>query len=217
MLSIHPGRKIKSLLAAVLCVSFYVGAGNALPVAVSDHITVKEDHQHNFNPAANDTDADGDKLKLLGIHTKPTHGTAYRQGANTKYVPHSNYCGTDSFTYYVGDDKGNKSIGKVNVTVDCVNDAPTANADVMSLKKNNRALLNPLTNDRDSEGDRLQLHSIKSHPENGTVDIISSYVEYTPNQGFCGTDNFSYNVVDSNANKSSALVSITVQCLDEGS
>ena len=217
MLSDYFGPKVKFLLGGVLCLSFYVCANNAQPIVVDDIIKLQEDTQLNFDPTSNDINSNSNEpLKLLAIHTKPSHGTAYRQGKTAKYVPDNNFCGTDSFTYYVGDNKGNKSIGKVNVVVSCINDAPIANPDVMSLQKNNRALLNPLTNDKDSEGDRLYLHSIKSQPKNGKVSIINTYVQYTPNHEFCGNDNFSYNVSDGHANQSFAIVSINVQCFTKG-
>jgi hypothetical protein len=215
MLAINLSSKVISLLAIIFCLSFYVGAGGSKPIAVDDIIKVKEGIAFDFDPTTNDIDSDSDQLKLLAIHTKPAHGTVYKKGKSVKYISDRNYCGMDSFTYYVGDTNGNKNIGKVNIAVSCTNSAPIANPDIMALKKNNRALLNPLTNDTDSEGDKLYLHSIKSQPEHGVADIVNSYVQYTPNQDFCGTDVFSYNVNDSHANQSFALVSITVLCLKD--
>ncbi len=53
-----------------------------------------------------------------------------------------------------------------------------------------------------------------SEPPNGTVfyDDFLGVVTYTPNDGFCGADTFSYQITDTRGQRSSTLVTVTVVC-----
>jgi gliding motility-associated-like protein len=53
-----------------------------------------------------------------------------------------------------------------------------------------------------------------SNPPNGTVtyDDLLGVVVYTPNDGFCGADTFSYEITDLRGQRSSAAVSVTIVC-----
>ncbi|MBS3798493.1 Ig-like domain-containing protein [Pseudoalteromonas sp. BDTF-M6] len=50
-------------------------------------------------------------------------------------------------------------------------------------------------NDTDSDGDLLYIKSV-TQPANGQIDNNGSYITYTPNEGFFGTDEFTYEIVD---------------------
>jgi hypothetical protein len=70
-----------------------------------------------IDPAANDTDPDGDTLTVTAI-TNPTHGAATLNGNGTvTYTPANDYSGTDAFTYTVSDGHGGTDIGTVTITV----------------------------------------------------------------------------------------------------
>lgn len=53
-----------------------------------------------------------------------------------------------------------------------------------------------------------------SNPPNGTVfyDDVLGKVTYTPNDGFCGTDTFSYQITDTAGLRSTAQVTVTIVC-----
>jgi hypothetical protein len=65
---------------------------------------------------ANDTDPDGDPLKLDLIYEVP-NGAATISGSSIIYTPKAGFTGTDTFKYRVIDDKGAKAWPFVNVTV----------------------------------------------------------------------------------------------------
>ncbi|MEJ8856076.1 DUF4347 domain-containing protein [Variovorax robiniae] len=119
---------------------------NTTPVAVNDTVVTAEDTPVALNLLANDTDADGDTLKVYSLNNVTlTPGTAQSisvpngtvdvaaSGAMT-FRPNADYNGTSSFTYVAADPMGAKSTATVNLTITPVNDAPVLNpAAVLTL------------------------------------------------------------------------------------
>ena len=98
------------------------------PVAVADQLTTRQDTARTIDVLANDSDPEGGGLKVVSTGT-PAHGTASctEQGDCT-YTPAAGYAGPDAFSYVVEDDAGGRATGQVTVTVNDVNDPPTADA-----------------------------------------------------------------------------------------
>ena len=95
------------------------------PIAVDDPITINEDIISDLVVLANDNDAYGLTIRLAGV-TAPAHGTATTNVNGTiHYVPDTNYFGSDTFTYLINNGDGGSSTGRVNLTIQSVNDAPT--------------------------------------------------------------------------------------------
>ena len=78
---------------------------------------------------------------------------------------------------------------------DGANTAPVAADDTADTAPGTAILIDVLDNDSDAEGDVLSLVSV-SDPANGTAEIVSGRVRYTPDPGFTATDSFSYTVSD---------------------
>jgi len=86
----------------------------------------------------------------------------------------------------------------VTVTVQGINDAPTANNDLVSAAPNSTTPLNVLANDTDPDSliDATSLR-LGILPANGTIVILANgQINYTPSAGFRGTDTFTYRVRD---------------------
>ena len=99
-------------------VTVTVTAVNDQPVANADTAITNKNTAVTINVTANDTDVDGDPLTLLSIVTAPLHGTVTILNASSlRYTPATNYLGTDTFTYQIGDGNGRRSNGTVTVTV----------------------------------------------------------------------------------------------------
>lgn len=110
-------------------VSLTVTAVNDAPIARADTVTASEDTALRINVTGNDEDIDGSlNLSTLAIVTAASHGTAVGQTDGTVlYTPSRDYNGADSFSYRLQDDAGTWSApALVSVTVQAVNDAPTA-------------------------------------------------------------------------------------------
>lgn len=75
---------------------------------------------------SNDTDPENDPLTAVKV-SDPAHGTVtLNSNGSLTYLPAANYNGPDSFTYKATDGTGNSNVATVTITVNAVNDAPTA-------------------------------------------------------------------------------------------
>ena len=150
-------------------VTITVTGNNDAPEAVNDVVTLSEDGGIRFNPTTNDRDVDnGDVLRLssaqLGTGARGTieigqDGSIYYNAAG-KFDPlPQGSSAIDTITYTVSDKLGLQSVGRTDVTVTGVNDAPISARDsfVVSedeLKSGISSLV--LANDTDIDlGDRL--------------------------------------------------------------
>jgi Big-like domain-containing protein/Calx-beta domain-containing protein len=91
------------------------------PIANPDTASVTNGHTVAINVLANDTDADGDTLKVDS--TSPDSGAAITINADQtiSYTPNAGTCGTDTFTYTIDDGRGGTASGTVTVNITCSN------------------------------------------------------------------------------------------------
>ena len=86
-----------------------------------------------LNVLANDTDAAGDSLSIVGFHDGPKHGsvTVAPDGKTVLYTPNLDYSGTDSFVYCVSDGHGGQDNANANISLAAVADTPVFNVEVL--------------------------------------------------------------------------------------
>ncbi len=89
------------------------------------------------------------------------------------------------------------------------NSSPIAVDDIIETTEETPITIDVLDNDTDADNDVLTISSLTA-PQNGTTEITSSAILYTPNSGFTGTDTFEYTVNDGNDGTDTAIVTITV-------
>jgi len=90
------------------------------------------------------------------------------------------------------------------------NTAPAAADDQFALTLNSvENALDVLANDTDVDGDMINLVAVGA-PANGQVEISGDLLIYTPENGFIGSDSFSYTVDDGFGGQAQANVSIVV-------
>lgn len=102
---------------------------NHAPVAYPDLVTTDEDVMLTISPAiltGNDFDRDGNALNLHSVQN-PTGGTVVWNGVDVIFTPDPNFNGQAGFSYTI-DDGFLISSSTVSVTVNPVNDPPTAYA-----------------------------------------------------------------------------------------
>ncbi|MCM2315292.1 MAG: Ig-like domain-containing protein, partial [Thermoanaerobaculia bacterium] len=106
-----------------------VASQNDNPTAADDSASVAEDSgATGIDVLANDDDAPdtGETLSITGV-TQGTNGGAVvitGGGTGLTYQPASNFAGTDTFTYTIGDGNLGSATATVTMTVTAVNDAP---------------------------------------------------------------------------------------------
>ena len=193
-------------------VTVTVAPPNAAPIAVDDAGMIAAGRAVDIDVVANDTDAEGDTLRVVSV-TQPSNGTAViKSGSATTvtYIPNAGFHGTDSFNYILSDGF-NTVTGTVTVTVAPPNAAPIAVDDAGMIAAGRAVDIDVVANDTDADEDTLRV-ALVTMPSNGTAVIKSgsaTTVTYTPNAGFHGADSFNYTLSDG-FNTVTGIVTVTV-------
>jgi hypothetical protein len=90
--------------------------------------------------------------------------------------------------------------------------APTATNDSASTSPSTPVTIDVLANDSDSDGDTLTITG-STAPAHGTVTCTATQCQYTPANGFTGTDSFQYTISDGHGGTATATVSVTVSAV----
>ncbi|MFN8277869.1 MAG: Ig-like domain-containing protein [Chitinophagales bacterium] len=178
-------------------VTFIIAGVNDAPVIRPDEYTVLEDMTDTFLVTRNDTDVDGDFIRV-DLFSLPTHGRATVINRNRViYTPDPNFYGEDGFDYE-GCDSSVCKRAHVTIHVLPVNDSPVANPDTAFRTDDVVAWVRPLYNDTDIDGDTLILTAVDSgrcfygEIQNGQL-IIRTTPAYTTS---CEEDTLHYTTCD---------------------
>ena len=186
------------------------GDENHAPIANDDSATTNENSSVKIDVLANDSDPDGDSLRITSL-TTPSHGKVSKSSDGIlTYSPDSNYSGDDSFNYTINDGRDKEASATVSVTVNALNNEPEAKDDSAKTNQDEKVTIDVLANDSDIDGDSLSISSV-STPSHGSVKINNGKIDYIPNSGYSGDDSFSYTISDGNGGKDSAKVSLTIK------
>ena len=185
-------------------VTVTVNAANTAPLAASDTVTVNENTAITIDVLANDFDADDHALSITNIGSA-TYGTVTQNIDGTlTYTPDMGFSGIDSFDYTISDGHGGLDTATVTVTVDGVNDAPSAADDMASTSMDTAVVINVLANDTDADNDLLSI-SNTGLPAHGAVrNNHDGTLTYTPDSGYEGADTFTYTIHDGHGGYDSA-------------
>ena len=155
---------------------------NDAPEAVADTVATAEDKAVKINVLANDTDAEGDMLRVESA-TTPLHGIVQLATGGVIYDPEADWHGTDRFVYTVTDHNGGKATAEVAIVVNPMNDAPEIVSTIpdQTLDEGGGPVtldLAPYFNDRDR--DPLTYTAVSSDPGVTTVLVAGSALTLTP-------------------------------------
>ncbi|ENJ1736745.1 tandem-95 repeat protein, partial [Vibrio parahaemolyticus] len=103
---------------------------NDVPVAKDDTATTQEDTAVTIDVLPNDTDIDGDTLRIDSASVPSDQGTVEIVDGKLLFTPAENFNGNAEITYTVTDGQLTDE-AKVTVTVNPVNDAPTIKVDAV--------------------------------------------------------------------------------------
>jgi VCBS repeat-containing protein len=194
-------------------VAVTINSINDAPVAKNDTATVNEDGLVRIAVLANDSDVDGDKLTVTGASA--AHGTVIVNASGTiDYMPSANYNGSDTITYSVSDGKGGSSTATVSVTVNPVNDLPTAGNDSAVTNEDTPVTINVLANDGDVDNDALSVTGAAALHGNVAINGNGS-LTYTPAANYYGTDTVTYTISDGHGGSATATVAVTVNSVND--
>ena len=201
---------------------------NRAPVANNDSYNVNEDTTLTVaapGVLSNDTDADGDPLTAVLV-SGPAHGTlTLNANGSFSYTPDANYNGPDSFTYKANDGTADSNVATVSITVNPVNDKPTAAAVTTSTAEDVAKVIGLSSSDVETCD---LTFSVVTPPSHGTLSVISdnacvagspnsdsASVTYTPDANYNGPDSFTYKTNDGALDSNVATVTITVNAVND--
>jgi Bacterial Ig domain len=188
-------------------------AVNTPPVAKSQRVTTDSDTSSPITLDA--TDKDGDSL-TYALGTTPNHGSLSsfdKDTGSVVYNPNNGYTGSDSFTFTASDESSTSNTAKVSITVNPVthiNSPPVAKSQEVATNTDTSV---PITLDAtDKDGDSLT-YALGTTPNHGSLspfDEDTGSVVYNPNNGYTGSDSFTFTASDESSTSNTAKVSITV-------
>ncbi|MFO1070435.1 MAG: Ig-like domain-containing protein [Geminicoccaceae bacterium] len=222
---------------------------NGPPDGVNDSIVTTEDAGKTGNLLGNDTDPNGDTLAVSAVNGAAGNvGSSFTlaSGASVVVEANGNYSydpldahqdlangetATETFTYTVSDGKGGTDTATVRITVEGINDAPTAGDDLFKAdwdaKLSGKQVL---TNDDDADAtDSLTVSAVEGAAANVGQDLTlasgaivrlnaDGTLDYDPNGAFgdlasggSRDDSFTYTVVDELGVADTATVTVTVR------
>ena len=159
-----------------------------------------EDTSVILEPLENDT---GFNLRVTAAES--TNGTVELLANDLlRFTPNADFFGDAEVNYTVEDANGVAETGKIDVTVNSVNDAPTTQDDVAGGTVGVPILIDVLANDSDTEDDRLTLSSATS--DQGDVVITEDgQIEFTADDDIVGAAQITYTVSDGLAEASGSV------------
>lgn len=197
-------------LTASSTISITISAVNDSPNASNDSVVTNEDQAITFDPRGNDNDPDGDALTIASKTNGARGNVSIIGNTQLRYTPTSNSNGSDSFTYTVSDGSST-SLATVSVTVNAVNDPPTAQNDTFyNVSKSNWTTLDVRANDSDIDGTAFTITNVSS--SQAQVQIINGGSTVRMRCQFCGTETgFTYTLTDPQGATDTAGVTVFLQ------
>lgn len=182
------------LIGAIATQSFSITVNdiNNAPIAISENLQIDEDTV--LESTLSGSDSDGDSL-IFELASSPQNGALIvgQDGVFT-YTPAPNFNGSDTFDFTVSDGLESSSLATISITVNPINDAPTALAQAFEVDEDSSIDSSLVAND--VEGDTLSF-SLDTPVSNGTINLSADgSFTYIPDNDFNGTDNFTYTVSD---------------------
>jgi hypothetical protein len=157
------------------------------------------------------SDPDGDAL-TYAVTAGPRHGTLSGTAPNLVYTPAPDFYGYDDFAFSVSDGKSTPGAERVYITVNGVNDAPTAAPQSVTTNEDNAKLVFLYYSDPD--GNPMTV-TVVSGPSHGSLSGSGSTLTYTPAANYNGPDGFTFKVNDGAVDSNVAAVDITVNSVND--
>jgi VCBS repeat-containing protein len=192
-----------------------------VPVATNDSYSTNEDTPLSVTAPGvlgNDSNPEGGTFSAVLV-AGPAHGTlTLNANGSFTYTPAANYNGPDSFTYKGNNGSGDSNVATVAITVNPVNDLPTAVADSYTTDEDIALVVaapGVLANDTDAESSPLTAVLVTG-PAHGTLTLnANGSFTYTPAANYFGADAFTYKANDGAGDSNTVTVSITVNPVND--
>ena len=165
-----------------------------------------------ITPRLEGVDPDGDSVRLAGLASAPSLGTAEVTAGTIVYTAGEGSTGTDTFEYKVVDRRGLEAVGTIRVGIaprPAVNQPPVAVNDTVTVRPGRSVSLAPLKNDSDPDGDAISLMGDLRTLPGITAKRDGNAVAFTaPKEK--GTQAIYYTVADARGGRATGTIVVTV-------
>ena len=192
----------------VATASITVTSINDAPIANPQSVTTNEDTPVGITLTGSDVETP----PTFSIVAVPAHGSLSGALPNLTYTPAANYFGPDSLVFKVTDGSAATDTATIDITVNSVNDAPTAAGTNVTTTADTPVTAHITASDL--EGDTLSYTPTSPTPAGGTVSCTDADCTYTPASGFFGPDSFDVTVSDGNGGSVTVSVGVSVSALN---
>ncbi|HEX8275256.1 MAG TPA: Ig-like domain-containing protein, partial [Longimicrobiaceae bacterium] len=204
----------------VATVTLTINAVVDVPVATNDAYSTAEDTPLSVaapGVLGNDSNPESGTLTSVLVSTTTNGVLSLAADGSFTYMPNANFSGTDQFTYKANNG-GDSNVATVTITVNAVDDLPTAVADAYTTDEDvalNVAAPGVLGNDTDPESNALTAVLVTG-PAHGTLTLnANGSFTYTPAADYFGADTFTYNANDGAGDSNTVTASITVNPVND--
>lgn len=172
-------------------------SGNEAPIANTDHVIVREGGSVVFSPLANDSDPNGDALRLVQIDSSPAGIVAEMDSNSGTIAIEAKTVGTYYLGYVITD---GPATGKSYIRIDVVEAAseapPSAEPDLGVLPEGGQVLIDLLANDSDPTGGVLSVQQVNVPDGSPLVVALIDHqmVRVSAPRGISGPQTFTYTV-----------------------
>jgi VCBS repeat-containing protein len=202
-------------LCATTTLTVIINPVNDLPVVSGDTYTINEDQSISGNLSNGEYDVEGNALSYSALQS--TTGGILNLNTNGQftYTPNPNWFGQESINVQVCDQQNGCAITPLVITVNSVNDLPTASA--ATLNTNEDAQLSGSLASFTSDVETAQLlYSIQNQPASGLFNLSSDgSFNFTPQANFAGTLSASYQVCDASNACTTGIITINVASIND--
>ncbi len=202
-------------LSTFICLNFVAACGGGgssptPPTANSASLKINEDTVGSGRLTG--TAGEGGVLSY-SISRTPSNGQIELLGSEYTYTPNVDYYGNDSFTFTVTEGKLSSSIATVSISIDAVNDAPSANSITFDLEEDIEFSGTLPVSDIDNSSLFID---ITTSPQSGELVIKedNSFI-YTPAENYFGEDSVSFVASDEEFATEEVTVTFSVSPIND--
>jgi VCBS repeat-containing protein len=195
-------------------ISYTVTSSEPSPPPVANDLVVNTTEDTPVTDQLSVNNSGGLPLQYTVI-SSPFHGilTVKDATGSFTFTPTPDFNGTDSFTFTAANDNGESNIATVKVVIAPANNTPVAYPANFTTQEDTVVSGQLAANDPD--GDTFTYTMVTS-PAQGTASMSpSGSFTYAPAANSSGTDSFSYTVNDGFLNSAPAIVTITVNPVND--
>lgn len=193
-------RNTYSTESAPAMVSINIAPVNDLPQVSNLALDTDEEASVGFSLSYSDLETTFNNLTFTWTST-PLKGSVSGVAPNFTYTPNLNQVGEETLDFTVSDQDGGQSSGQVIITINDVNDAPTAADLLTSVLEGNTINFNLPGSDIEEASSALT-YVILTNPTKGSLSMSANVATYTSTAGQLGQDSFTYKVIDASGAES---------------